>query len=120
LYGLPLQPGRAYTWRRFGVLLRGLDHDSRFARTLADLSPDLPTSSGPVDISGWSRTDQLLANIADQLQGANWQRSGGKSPYKPQFQMKPKRSSAPKSTTLTDAQIRERLARRGPQGQEQP
>lgn len=54
------------TWRRLGLLIRHLPSDSA---TYAEIH-------GPQ--AAWRVTDYLLANVADQLAGANWQRGGGK------------------------------------------
>lgn len=54
------------SWRRARVLIRQLPETSR---TFAALHGEV-----------WSRTDQLLAAIVDVLNGANWQRGGGKGP----------------------------------------
>lgn len=73
-YRLPLAPGRLYTWRRFGVLLRGLPPDSLYVRLA---SSDTSTVAA-ADMSAWGLTDRLLAVIADAAVKANWQRGGGK------------------------------------------
>lgn len=120
VYGLPLRPGRAYTWRRFGVLLRGLDQDSRFARVMRTLQPSSGSGSGPVYVGDWSRVEQLLAQIADLLHGANWQRAGGKTALKQIFTFTAPSSSGRRPSgrkTLSDEQVRERLALRGPRSE---
>lgn len=75
-YRLPISPGRRYTWRRFGVLMRGLPPESLFARTMARRLPD----TGQPDMSSWPLAERLLGTIAEILLAANWQRGGGKGP----------------------------------------
>lgn len=53
----------ALTWRRLGVLIRGLPLGSR---TLTAVNPS----------AEWTIDTHLLAGILDTVQGANWQRSG--------------------------------------------
>lgn len=54
------------SWRRLRVLVRYLPADSATRRALDDES------------AGWGLSEQLLAAIADAVQGGNWQRSGGR------------------------------------------
>lgn len=56
------------TWRRLGVLVRGLPRES--ATFIAVNGVDYE----------WGPVEYLLAHVADLLAGANWQRGGGKGP----------------------------------------
>jgi len=56
----------ALSWRRFGVLLRNMPDGSALA---LDMHGESAT---------WGVTDHLLATVIDLLNGANWQRGGGK------------------------------------------
>lgn len=114
MYGLPLSPGRAYTWRRFGVLMRGLGADSRFHKALRELNPG---DGGDIDTSQWDRTDQILAVIADLLVAANWQRGGGGGKPELLFNRdKPKRSVPKPRLLLSQDEIRRRLSAKGTKG----
>jgi hypothetical protein len=57
--------GRGLSWRRLSVLMGQLPVESRLVRIL---NPK----------AAWTSTEYLLANAVDALQGANWQRGGGK------------------------------------------
>lgn len=102
-YGLPLAPGILYTWRRFRVLVRGLQEGSRFVRLAAKNTP-----KGDVDTSEWGRTDQLLAIVADLLVVSNWQRTGSKE--EPSFLFL-RDKDAPVKVAVPDEDVRERLRR---------
>ncbi len=75
-YGLDIaaiaQEGR---FKRLLRLLRHLPPESRIAALQADSA--VATGELP-DVASWGRTDQLLAQVHDQLAIANWQRAGGK------------------------------------------
>jgi hypothetical protein len=58
------------SWRRLGVLLRWLPPGSAFHR-----------AKDP-DGWAWGLQEQLTANVADAVNGGNWQRSGGRG-HKP-------------------------------------
>lgn len=56
------------------------------ARDIAELAVHLPRDSATMlavhpleEVELWSADTHLLAAVVDQLAGANWQRSGGKS-----------------------------------------
>jgi hypothetical protein len=116
-YHLPLSPGRTYTWRRFGVLVRGLSHDSRFARAVSARHP-APDDGGRADTAAWSLSERLLALAIDHLAIANWQRGGGKSKLSLPFGDADGDGDAPTRRKpridLPQDQIRARLAARGP------
>jgi hypothetical protein len=57
----------ALTWRRLWVLVHHLPVDSASRRAMDEATD-------------WGLSEQLLAAIVDTLQGANWQRGGGKGP----------------------------------------
>ena len=76
------------TWRRLGLLIRHLPDGSATMRAF----------HGP--LASWGVTEHLLAGVVDVLQGANWQRSGGKG-------RKPKPLDRPKSAS----EIREKKRR---------
>lgn len=102
---MPLAPGRAYTWRKFKVLVRQLPQNSRLLRAM-------PTddSNATPDTSNWENTDKLLALIADLLLIGNWQRSGEKK--KPRLIFAEDTSaSKPKPSALPDDQVRDVLAK---------
>lgn len=79
------------TWRRLGVFIRNLPPSSATLREI----------HGPM--VAWGVTDYLLANVVDQLAGANWQRGGGKG-------RRPKPLPRPKSEQEA-RERRERMAR---------
>lgn len=76
------------TWRRLGILVNNLPHESATLRAMHGHAAD------------WSVTDYLLAGVIDVLQGGNWQRGGGKG-------RKPKPIERPKSALV----LRERRRR---------
>lgn len=77
-------------------LHRELGTDRLSYRRLAALIANLPLESATLrkmlgaEYVSWGPTEHLLAVVVDVLQGANWQRSGGKS-------SKPKPLPRPKS-----------------------
>lgn len=56
------------TWRRLGLLVEHLPATSATARAV---NPD----------AEWTLAEHLLAAVLDALNGANWQRGGGKGSY---------------------------------------
>jgi hypothetical protein len=77
------------TWRRLGVLIGTLPPESATLREI----------NGP-EYSAWQTTDYLLAAVVDVLQGANWQRGGGKG-------ARPKPLPRPKSLLQLERERRE-------------
>lgn len=93
------------TWRQFGVLIRQLPHDSRLAR---EIEPD----------AIWRLEHQLLATLVDAANVANWQRanSGRKKasrPPEPIARPGVRRKTLGR-TSLSNAQVKEFLARFNP------
>ncbi len=116
VYRVPLTDlGQGLTYRRLGVLIAGLpDSDSALGKQMAQ---DSPKSGGPVDRSGWSLSEQLLAVIASTVATANWQRGGGKGPQPDLFGERRSGGGATQvggGSQLTDEQIRANLARLAP------
>lgn len=120
-YHLPLSPGRAYTWRRFGALVRGLPHDTRFARAVTARLP-APDGGGKADMASWSLTERLLALAVDHLAIANWQRGGGRSKLSLPFGDDGGDGGSTRSKPrieMSQDQILARLAARGPAAQKE-
>lgn len=103
MYGLRLGllGSSELTWRRFGVLLRGLPPGSAFAAAL--------TASGEVEVeekfdpSEWSLSDQLTGLMLDTLAIANWQRGGKGNAPKGIMQTGRRNPDAPKQSLSQDA-----------------
>ncbi len=55
------------SWRRLGVLIANLPPESATVREIVG-----------AEYGSWTTTDFLLAGVIDVLNGANWQRGGGK------------------------------------------
>jgi hypothetical protein len=69
---LDLWRGRL-SWRRLGVLLAGLPPESATVTAIRDASPEPVEPVDPPDGHGpWSRTEMLLALLADQLVRLQW------------------------------------------------
>jgi hypothetical protein len=86
---------RELTWRRFSSLLTNLPVDSAFkVEFIADQESDDNKTVGN-DISRWTLTNQLLANMVDILALANYQRGGGKGSKPKLLTSAPRRSTAP-------------------------
>jgi len=68
------------SWRRFGVILRGLPIESEYKTAvrngidLSDLPPPEPGVYGP-----WPQTDMLLARIGDRLSDWLWMNADPKT-----------------------------------------
>jgi hypothetical protein len=87
------------TWRRFGVLVRGLPGTSNTKRAL---------SNGD---TVWGATEHLLAVLIDVCQIANWQRGGDKKIPKPEPFPRPGLTARvdERRTQLTPAEVTARL-----------
>ena len=77
------------SWRRLSVLIANLPKESATVREMLG-----------AQFVEWSTTDWLLAGVIDVLQGANWQRGGGKG-------SRPKPVERPKSLPEIERKQRE-------------
>lgn len=68
------------SWRRLGVILKGLSHDSAFQTAWRD-SPHAKAATGDGSAGRWSRADYLLASLLDQVRSFQWSFSDGKTPH---------------------------------------
>lgn len=71
------------SWRRFGVILRGLPIESRYLTAVRNATPpdaELPAPE-PGVFGPWSQRDMLIARIGDGIDALLWQNAG--DPQKP-------------------------------------
>ncbi len=106
-YGLALTDfPHSLTWRRLAVLVRHLPRDSAVGRAV----------SGEAAL--WGVTDYLLANIADLLAGANWQRqNAGASSHSPKPDPVPRPGTDSKPKGLPSGALRDWARRHGQEAQ---
>lgn len=114
-YGLRLWRELAHgRFARVHRLTLRLPDSSRWVSAVSAAAP--PSSAGPVDISGWPRTDRLIATVIDELAIANWQRGGGKA-KKPELltATRKKRRDKVDLARFSQRDIRAYLSKVGPQ-----
>ena len=109
--------GRGLTYRRIGVLITALPSESAFIEAFADDHPGEKMKMSETMLQ-WSLDQRLLAMIAQQLAGANWQRGGGKGSTPNLFADDASGERYGVGSTLTREQKRAALAARAPKRNE--
>jgi len=85
------------SWRRLSVLLANLPAESATRQQMLGF-----------EYATWGITDYLLAGVIDVLQGANWQRGGGKG-QRPKPMPRPKSKPEIEEHNRRHAEQQERL-----------